>query len=180
MNKKELTDIISAIQNLKKIKRRGWEIKLDMKHPESVADHSYSTAILSMVIGDYLELNTNRMVKMALIHDLAESIIGDYMPGENDSKEIEENNAMKVLLDTLPKKLKNEYNEIWKEYQRNETKESKTVHDIDKFEMGLQSVEYSKILPNNDNVKDFYDEAIKVIETEEIRKILEEYSNNNL
>ena len=55
MNKKELTDIISAIQNLKKIKRRGWEIKLDMKHPESVADHSYSTAILSMVIGDYLE-----------------------------------------------------------------------------------------------------------------------------
>ena len=59
MNKKELTDIISAIQNLKKIKRRGWEIKLDMKHPESVADHSYSTAILSMVIGDYLELNTN-------------------------------------------------------------------------------------------------------------------------
>jgi len=102
------------------------------------------------------------------------------MPGENDNKEIEENNAMKELLDTLPKKLKNEYNEIWKEYQRNETKESKTVHDIDKFEMGLQSVEYSKILPNNDNVKDFYDEAIKVIETEEIRKILEEYSNNNL
>ena len=150
-----------------------------MNNAESVAEHSYSTAILSMLIGDSLGLDTNRMIKMALIHDLAESTIGDYMPGENNNKKAEENAAMKELLNTLPETLKKEYNKIWEEYQKNETKESKTVHEIDKLEMGLQSIEYSKTLPDNKNAKYFYDRSINFIKTEKIKKILQEYNNNN-
>ena len=38
--------------NLKNISRQGWIDKLSIDDPESVADHSYSMAIMSMVISD--------------------------------------------------------------------------------------------------------------------------------
>ena len=68
--------------NLKKIKRQGWIDKLSIKNPESVADHSYSMGIIGMVISDMENYDSEKILKMILLHDLAESKIGDYTPGE--------------------------------------------------------------------------------------------------
>ena len=42
-------------------------------------------------------------MKLCIIHDLAESIIGDYMPEEISilEKHIKEDNAMKVIISSL-------------------------------------------------------------------------------
>ena len=53
-----------------------------LMNPESVADHSYSMAIMGMVISDLKHYNFEKMLKMILLHDLAESKIGDYTPGQ--------------------------------------------------------------------------------------------------
>ena len=75
-----ILDFFKTAVNLKNISRQGWMDKLSLKHPESVADHSYSMAIMGMIISDLENYNSEKMLKMILLHDLAESEIGDYTP----------------------------------------------------------------------------------------------------
>ena len=75
-----ILDFFKNALNLKNISRQGWIDKLSMEHPESVADHSYSMAIMGMVISDLENYDSEKMLKMILLHDLAESKIGDYTP----------------------------------------------------------------------------------------------------
>ena len=44
--------------NLKNVSRQGWIDKLSIDNPESVADHSYSMAMISMVISDLEKYDT--------------------------------------------------------------------------------------------------------------------------
>jgi putative hydrolase of HD superfamily len=69
-----LFDFFNIVAELKKIPRKGWKEKLGLENPESVADHSYLTAVMSMIISDLNGLNTQKVLKMSLLHDLAESI----------------------------------------------------------------------------------------------------------
>ena len=68
--------------NLKNISKQGWIDKLSIEHPESVADHSYSMAIMAMIISDLENYNSEKILKMVLLHDLAESKIGDLTPDQ--------------------------------------------------------------------------------------------------
>jgi len=52
-----ILDFFKTAANLKKISRQGWIDKLSLDHPESVADHSYSMAVISMVISDLENYN---------------------------------------------------------------------------------------------------------------------------
>ena len=90
-----ILDFFKTAANLKKISRQGWIDKLSINDPESVADHSYSMAVIGMVISDLENYNSEKIIKMVLLHDLAESKIGDYTPEQlNKEKKNElENNA---------------------------------------------------------------------------------------
>ena len=77
-----ILDFFKNALNLKNISRQGWIDKLSIEHPESVADHSYSMAIMGMVISDLENYDSEKMLKMILLHDLAESKIGDYTPNQ--------------------------------------------------------------------------------------------------
>ena len=86
--------------NLKNISRQGWIDKLSIEHPESVADHSYSMAIMGMVISDLENYDSEKILKMILLHDLAESKIGDYTPNQisKENKIKIENNAYDEII----------------------------------------------------------------------------------
>ena len=60
-----LEDFFKVILDLKNIQRKGWIDKIDIKNPESVADHSYSMTLMSMILSELQGLNTNKIVKMA-------------------------------------------------------------------------------------------------------------------
>ena len=88
---------------LKSVKRSGWA-KVLISSPESVSDHTFAMCAIGMILSDMLGLDTERVTKMIIIHDLSESIIGDYMPGEiaRKRKRIEERNAMTSILNQMP------------------------------------------------------------------------------
>ena len=144
MNDYKFSNLIDYILKLKTIKRTGWISKAKILKAESVADHSYSLTALSMVFSDLLGLNTEKVMKLCIIHDLAESIIGDYMPEEISilDKHIKEDNAMKVIISSFPSKIAILYSELWKEYTLNQTKEVHLVKQLDKMEMYLQANQY--------------------------------------
>jgi putative hydrolase of HD superfamily len=140
----DIDTFIQSIFRLKKIKRTGWLAKGKILDGESIADHSYSLSALCMVFSDILGLDTGKVMKMCIIHDLAESIIGDIMPGEIPEKEkkMKETKVMESILFSLPVSVRIDYIGIWKEFLLNGSQEAQLVHKVDKLEMLLQAREY--------------------------------------
>ncbi len=169
-----ILDFFKTAVNLKNISRQGWVDKLSLKHPESVADHSYSMAIMGMAISDLENYNSEKILKMILLHDLAESKIGDYTPKQisKENKVKIENNAYDEMISALPESIKLQYAQIWEEYQKQESPESKIVHQIDKLEMALQAKMYQKDGSSKEAVGSFFKSAEEGVTHPKLREIL--------
>ena len=170
-----LFDFFYIASELKKTPRKGWKEKIGIMHPESVADHSFSTAVMAMVFSDLKKLDTEKMLKMALLHDLSESITGDFTPEEiskNDKKEIE-NQTMMEILSKLPTEISTDYVKIWNEFQDGTSKESILMHEIDRLEMAIQSLKYNAEGYPKDKLALFFESAKKYITSKEILEILD-------
>jgi len=156
-----ILDFLKDTSNLKNIPRQGWIDKLSITNPESVADHSYSMSIMAMIISDLENYDSEKILKMVLLHDLAESKIGDFTPGQisKDEKEKIENQAFREIIEKLPNSIKLEYAEIWKEYQNQISVESQFVHQIDRLEMALQAKMYEKSGSLKENIATFLQTA---------------------
>ena len=74
-------------------------------------------SVMSMVLSDMKSLNSEKVLKMAILHDWAESKIGDFMPEQigYDKKSELENYAMSEILESLPQKIQEDYTNIWNE-----------------------------------------------------------------
>src|SRR3954452_699321 len=75
-----LVRFLHHIERLKTAPRTGW---IDRGVPpgeaESIADHSFRTALLAWMAAEPA-LDRDRVLKLALVHDLAEAITGDIPP----------------------------------------------------------------------------------------------------
>jgi len=166
-----LEDFLKNAMKLKTIPRQGWINKLDLKDPESVADHCYSMAVLAMIFSDLKRLDTEKIIKMTLLHDLAESVTGDLTPDvvTKSKKEKLETYAMKKILAHLPKPLRAKYAKLWTEYQQNSTREARLLHQIDKLEMALQAKSYGKKFTKK-QLRPFFDSAKREIFDPDLKK----------
>jgi putative hydrolase of HD superfamily len=84
---------------------------------------------------------------MAIVHDLAEAIVGDIIPGQmpKEEKSKLEANAMIKIKETLGNTAEAQFiHELWLEYELAETPEALFCKDLDKFEMIVQAFEYEK------------------------------------
>jgi putative hydrolase of HD superfamily len=150
VNPDNLLDFLISAGKLKTIPRTGW-VDSGVDEPESVADHSYRTALTAMMLSDSMGLDTCKVMRMALLHDLAEAETGDITPMMKMSNHLElENEAMKTILGGLDEAQRVVYWEAWLEYQRNESPEAVLVHDADKIDMILQAYEYMSKSPNTE------------------------------
>ena len=168
-----ILDFFKTSINLKKIHRQGWVDKLSITKPESVADHTYSMAIMGMIISDLENYNSEKIIKMILLHDLAESKIGDYTPGQIDleKKNEIENIAFLKILEDLPNSIKTQYQNIWKEYQESNSPESQIVHQIDRLEMVLQAKTYQDEGHSKEKLESFFESAKKEITNPKLKEL---------
>ena len=169
-----LLNFFQKVLDLKNVPRQGWKDKLQIDNVESVAEHTYSAAIMSMIYSDLHELNTEKIIKMVLLHDLSESIIGDLTPDEisKKNKHEKENLAMKQILNDLPNKISESYYKIWDEYQSISSEEAKLVHEIDKLEMVFQAKYYYDKGHSKEKLRSFFQTANVEIKSKYLREIL--------
>jgi putative hydrolase of HD superfamily len=178
----KLDKFMDFVLNLKKTVRTGW-VHHNIKNPESVADHSYSTALLCMMLCPK-ELNKERVIKMALLHDLAESITGDIITVINSEMDIEkkrekdekEAKAIEKISSFLEEESKKEFLDIINEYKDRKTPESKFVKNMDDLEMIFQARNYEK--SQGKDLSDFYETIEKKNISKESRKIFEYLKNS--
>ncbi|MCJ1312945.1 hypothetical protein MMC25_006621 [Agyrium rufum] len=172
---------LHTIARLKSTPRTGW-LRFSITNPESISDHMYRMAILSMLCPPSLiarGINVPHCTKMALLHDMAECIVGDITPVDGVAKEekhrreretmeflccgvsdassttdkdkntrsLSEGGVGPGLLKTASPALAQageDIRAVWQEYEDDETLEARFVHDLDKFELLVQMLEYER------------------------------------
>lgn len=168
---------VSLLQKLKDVKRTGWEI-YKVKDPESVSDHSFTLAILSMLFAKEMKLNVEKCIKMALIHDIGEIYTKDIATRAKESDQIVSNKAKEKLeekatrkvLSTLSKKYQEDLFNLWKEFKNAKSKEAILVKDLDKIEMVLQTWKYKK--RTKKDLDEFFRVADREVKRQDMKRLL--------
>ena len=91
-----MRDTLMAYLGLKDVLRQGW-VNAGVEAPESVAAHSWGMAVLALKLCPE-ELNLEHVLKLCLVHDLPEVIVGDLTPADDRSTKVaDERAAMEKL-----------------------------------------------------------------------------------
>ena len=108
-------------------------------------------------------IRRDHCIKMALIHDLAEALVGDITPPDNIPsavKHAREREAMDYitteLLAPMGGGIAGEFLGLWEEYEEGVTEEAVFVKDVDRFELLVQTVEYEKRGAGKTDLAEFY------------------------
>lgn len=159
--KVDYLDFFKTVGKSKRLLRSGW-IREKVKDPESVAEHSFRVSVLAMVLSDKLgyKLDKNKLIKMAILHDLGEVITGDIVTErydiidlkKRDEKERKEKEGIREIFEKIG--LSNEYVKIFEEMIGRTTKEAKVFSQFDKLEMALQALEYEE--EQGKNLEEFF------------------------
>lgn len=139
---------LQYIGKLKEVTRAGWG-NYNIKNPENVADHSFRTAVLAMMFGKKLGVNETKLIKMALLHDVGESITGDIIQERGRKEIIPQKKKIEKEKKAVAKIVRameggKEIFDLWFEYANGKTKEARILKQLDKIEMVLQALEYEK------------------------------------
>ncbi|MCL2065596.1 MAG: HD domain-containing protein [Candidatus Cloacimonetes bacterium] len=171
------------LHKLKHLRRRGWLLRgvaeIDC---ENVAGHIFSMSWLAIsLLKDFPDLDVAKVLKMCLVHDLGESIIGDITTVDGVSEKdkfLREFDAIKQIFSFQGDTLKNKDKEIiniahcddwinlWHEFESKETPESIFVNDIDKLDLLLQAIKYKDKL--GDSAFEFIHSALESIKNKNI------------
>jgi len=141
---KKISGILKTFKKAEKLKSvLRCAYTSDGKRKESSADHSWMLALLAVIFLPELKIKVNhlKVLKMLITHDLAEAIAGDSYPWDKQKrigKHEREERALREIISTLPFQSRKEIMELWQEFERKKTKESRFAHAIDKVEVILQ------------------------------------------
>ncbi|KAI6646574.1 hypothetical protein LOD99_12695 [Oopsacas minuta] len=159
---------------LKHLDRTGW-VRKGVDKPESVAGHMYRMALLSFLATTDPSIDRNKCIKLSLVHDLGESIVGDITPLDGVSKEEKykkEKSAIERISSLLPESVGNEISQLWEEYEKGETPESVYVKDLDKFDMIFQAYEYET--SQNMDLQEFFTSTEDLFRTDQVKSWVEQ------
>ena len=128
--------------------RSGWDEthwNLSKERIESIAEHVYGTCILALSIDSEFEthLDIGKVIKMLVLHELGEVVIGDITPFDNiapEEKMEKEHVAIKEILGDLIKK--EEYFALLLEFDERKTNEAIFAYHCDKLEADIQAKVY--------------------------------------
>lgn len=163
-------DRLVEVLGLKGITRAGW-VRAEIAQPESVADHSHGVAVLALLLLPP-ELDRERALSFAILHDLPEIRCGDITPHDGISaseKHAREAAALTGLTAGLPRG--DEIRALHRAYERQACAESRFVRQLDRLEMALQAVAYARA--GHRELAPFVHSALRVIEEPDLRRIAE-------
>lgn len=123
--------------------KNGWNVLAE--RIESIAEHVYGVCILAISIDSEFDMNIDieKVIKMLVLHEIGETIIGDITPFDGVSVEDKNNiehKAWKKLLDGLIKG--EELYNLLMEFDQRKTSDAKFAYLCDKLEADIQSKVY--------------------------------------
>ncbi|PJE69446.1 MAG: hypothetical protein COU98_02025 [Candidatus Staskawiczbacteria bacterium CG10_big_fil_rev_8_21_14_0_10_38_10] len=203
---KNILNFLVETGNLKRIKRKGITFYC-VKEADSAVDHTFRTAMLAWILGVNKELNIEKTIKIALVHNLCKVYAGDITPYDGflpknkkkkdefvkkwrrlskpDKRKIfnekikKEKKSLEKLTSKLPKEIKREIRNLWLEYEMCKTPEGKFVNQLDMAENLLEAFECWR----NDKkfpTRPWWEHADEVIDDPVILEFLKEIEKEEL
>ncbi|MFB7496782.1 HD family hydrolase [Streptomyces sp. NPDC056161] len=145
----DLTDLTAVARflyeagTLKQTKRSGWWMA-GIKDPESVADHSWRTAVIATVIAKLEGADPARATFLAVWHDSQETRTGDvnHLGKKYDAEQAAPEAVTADQVSGMPAIVADAVRELVAEYEAKETAEAQCARDADKLECMIQGIEY--------------------------------------
>lgn len=136
------------LQRLKRLERTGWALRGLPNGTESVASHSFGVCVTAMMLADEvkargLEVNCERVLRMALLHDWAETRVGDLPKTATgyvgaDARKSAETSAFADIVDAVGS-AKSEYRDLYKDYEERTSLEARLVKAADVIDLLVQA-----------------------------------------
>lgn len=138
-----LLNLLDRSERLEALPRTGW-LPCGVQHPESIAAHSYQVSLLALWLAEEIEedVDIEEVLRMALLHDLAESLLTDLPApvkmrlGKDHCTRVEVT-AFEEISACRPHWLN-----TFKAYQRHDTLEARIVKAADQIQMYHKALEY--------------------------------------
>ncbi|WP_346878847.1 MULTISPECIES: HD domain-containing protein [unclassified Clostridium] len=137
MNTATFLEILTVAEKLKCNTRHSWT---SSGRHESVAEHSWRTALMALLMRDeFPEIDMNKVIRMCLIHDLGEAFTGDIPTFEKKEEDSEKEDEMFFKwIATFHTPYREEFTELLKEMNELETDEAKLYKALDNLEAVIQ------------------------------------------
>ncbi|WP_338129776.1 HD domain-containing protein [Vibrio harveyi] len=171
-------------EQLKSTLRTAWT---SSGRHESTAEHTWRLCLLAMLVAEhYPHLDSLKVLKLCVVHDLAEAVSGDISALEQHDgldKSALELADLKQLIAPLDASLQKDLLELWLEYDSATTAEARLTKALDKLETILQHTQgdnpadfnYAFNLEYGKKRTDFDDltKALRAIIDEDTRRLAE-------
>lgn len=139
-------ELIQLFDRLAALPRTGWLLR-GVVDPESIAEHSFGVAVVAAMIVDDVRargqtVDGEKVLRMALVHDIAEAFTGDIpMPAKSEA-------LRQALVEaeetTLAGVLPAAQLALWKEAESGATLEARIVKAADKLQMLVKALTYEQ------------------------------------
>ncbi|MEM1689413.1 MAG: HD family hydrolase [Candidatus Hadarchaeales archaeon] len=158
-----MIELLKKINQLKEIPRTGWLLAgVSLAEVEDVSQHSFEVASIVMLLGKKIgrKVNVEKAVKMALIHDMPECLVGDFpYPGlkylsRRNKKEMETRAAEELFGE------EKELLELWKEFVEERSIEAELVHAADYLSILLQALRYAECGNLSDGMLELWNQVL--------------------
>lgn len=165
---KEALDFLLKTDELKTMPRTGL-IWLKVENPETVAEHIFRGATTAWLLGAKKNLNTEKIIKISLSHDLCEVYTGDKTPfwglipkdgrkrkqvlkrwirlpiKEKEKRERKrhetEKKSLLRLIKHLEPRIRKDIFSSWLDYEKGLSKEGRFVKQVDRIEGMIEALE---------------------------------------
>lgn len=137
-------DFILEADKLKTIIRNT--LLTDGSRLENAAEHSWHVALTAMIIFDGAKersMNLLRILEMLLVHDLVEIDAGDllcYRTDQMAAQKEKERQAAERIFGLLERRRGAKLQQLWQEFEANETPEAQFANAIDRLQPLLQAI----------------------------------------
>ena len=141
MDVKELLSILHLAEKLKDVPRH---CVTSGGRRESVAEHSWRTALMAYLVADeFPGADMDKVIKMCLIHDMGEAFTGDIpVFKKTKADEAREEELLFSWVSTLPEPYKAEFDSLYREMAERKTLEARIYKAMDSLEAVMEPNEY--------------------------------------
>lgn len=142
-----MLEILIELQRLKGLDRTGWTLRGLANGTESVASHTFGVAAAAMLLADEISargfaLDTEKLLRMALMHDWAEARVGD-MPKTatqyfgSEARRKAETKAFADIVNSTGSQ-REMYQLLYEDYEQRESVEARIVKAADVIDLLVQ------------------------------------------
>lgn len=167
-----IADFLFEAGTLKNQRRTGWWLA-GIKDPESIAEHSWRTALIASVLAGMEGADPARAALLAVWHDTQESRTGDIPHlGRRYLDAADPKDVTKDQIADMPEPVAAAISRFVGEYEDGTSLEAICARDADKLECLVQGLEYRD--QGHANVQRWIDNSATRLKTDSANRLAEE------